>query len=79
MTCKVVRKGNSLLQVHREEVREIVESQTCYNSLIDEYRQVCFDFQVFENPMKTEECQNSFLFHNRDIYDFETSTINATQ
>ena len=27
-------------------------------SLIDEYRQVCFDFQVFENPMKTEECQN---------------------
>ena len=72
------------MEVHREEVREIVESQTCDNSLIDEYRQVCFDFQVLENPMKTEECQNRlkillFFFVIQIFYDLNKRLYNQNQ
>ena len=72
------------MEVHREEVREIVESQTCDNSLIDEYRQVCFDFQVLENPMKTEECQNwlkilLFFFVIQIFYDLNKRLYNQNQ
>ena len=57
-----VRKGlnKQLWKVHCTVRRSerLPKVKLVITSLIDEYRQVCFDFQVFENPMKTEECQN---------------------
>ena len=44
--------NKQLWKVHCWEVKQIAESQNCDNSLIDEYRKVCFHFQVVKNQWK---------------------------